>query len=377
MEFTAIDFETANARPHSACQLGVVVVRRGVIVERESWLIRPRPLDFSPHNIRVHGITPADVREADDFAGLWGSIESLLGRAVLVAHNARFDLGVLRACLQFYALPTPDLQFTCTRAIARGAWPGQPGYGLRRVADRLGIEFRHHDALEDAEACARVLLHAAEQLGAGSLEELEAALQLERGRAGRWGCGGPRRRGGRAGAGRGIGRSTGGAGRAATHRRRFATGAAARQQAAAIDIEPLRRLGASAESHGAFRGQTVVFTGLLRQLDRGQAEWLVERGGGQVASSVTKRTSVVVVGEPDERTLRAGRTRSTKQERAETLRRQGQPLRLVGEQTFLNWLGGVSFNEGHLYEGQDDGETAGTRAMDLGIADRELAGGER
>ena len=62
-DFTAIDFETASHQPDSACQLGAVVVRNGQLVDQFMWMIRPQPLHFSKSNIRIHGITPAQVRE--------------------------------------------------------------------------------------------------------------------------------------------------------------------------------------------------------------------------------------------------------------------------------------------------------------------------
>jgi DNA polymerase III subunit epsilon len=182
MEFVALDFETANARPDSACQLGLVRVVQGRMVREGSWLIRPDPFYFSPGCVAVHGIQPADVEQAPSWDQLWGELAEWFTDQVLVAHNARFDMNVLRGTLLRHDLAVPPLEFTCTRAVARLAWPGQMGYGLKPLAARLGIVFRHHDALEDARACATLMLQAAEQLGVDSLEQLETQLGLSRGR---------------------------------------------------------------------------------------------------------------------------------------------------------------------------------------------------
>ncbi len=182
MEFVALDFETANARPDSACQLGLVRVVDGRIVREGSWLIRPDPFYFSPGCVAVHGIQPADVERAPSWDQLWGELAEWFTDQVLVAHNARFDMNVLRGTLLRHDLAVPSLEFTCTRAVARLAWPGQAGYGLKPLAARLGIVFRHHDALEDARACAGLMLQAAEQLGVDSLDQLETELGLSRGR---------------------------------------------------------------------------------------------------------------------------------------------------------------------------------------------------
>ena len=73
-DFTAIDFETANKSRDSACQLAAVRVRSGVIVHEAMWMIRPQPLRFSPGNIRVHGITPNDVKNELEFGEIWNEI---------------------------------------------------------------------------------------------------------------------------------------------------------------------------------------------------------------------------------------------------------------------------------------------------------------
>lgn len=191
MDFTAIDFETANHNRYSACQLAAVKVRNGKIVDRQCWLIKPRPFYFNPMNVQVHGIHPDDVQNEPEFCDCWESIARCLENECddkcLIAHNAPFDIGVLTACLSYHDIPVPDLQFSCTRLIARHAWPGRTSYGLKPLASWLGIEFRHHDALEDSIACASILLAAADSVGADSIIGLEAKLALVRGTAGGWG----------------------------------------------------------------------------------------------------------------------------------------------------------------------------------------------
>lgn len=71
-DFTAIDFETANPAMDSACQLGLVVVRGGEIVEQRAWLIRPPTERFD--YTYIHGIAWRDVAGAADFGQLWPEI---------------------------------------------------------------------------------------------------------------------------------------------------------------------------------------------------------------------------------------------------------------------------------------------------------------
>jgi DNA polymerase-3 subunit epsilon len=150
----AIDFETADRGADSACALGVALLEGGRIAQAASWLIRPprRRILFS----WLHGITWADVAGEPDFAGIWPQLAPLLaGCDGLVAHNAGFDRAVLRACCAAHGLEPPPLPFLCTVRLARAAWGIHPTR-LPNVCHRLGIALRHHDALSDATACARI-----------------------------------------------------------------------------------------------------------------------------------------------------------------------------------------------------------------------------
>src|SRR3954470_1204397 len=88
--FVAIDFETADYGPDSACAIGLVRVEALAVVRREKLLIRPpRPRVLFSH---VHGITWGMVKEAARFAEAWHGLAPLLeGASALAAHNAPFD----------------------------------------------------------------------------------------------------------------------------------------------------------------------------------------------------------------------------------------------------------------------------------------------
>ncbi len=172
MRFAAIDFETASGARASACSLGIAVVEGGEIVARREWLIRPPSLYFSPYNIRVHGITPEMVAEAPEFDALWPEIEGAIGERVLVAHNAAFDMGVLQATMLRYEVWSMKMRFLCSCALSRRCWPELERHSLDALAREFGISFRHHNAEEDAMAAALVVLRAAEEYSAESVEEL-------------------------------------------------------------------------------------------------------------------------------------------------------------------------------------------------------------
>lgn len=178
MSAVAIDFETANERRDSACAVGLAWIEGGRVVRRETRLIRPPALRFSPGNIRIHGILPADVRDAPAFPEIFAEFLPDMRGRLLLAHNAGFDMGVLAASLAAWGEPVPDFACHCTLQIARRLFPDPAGCGLSKVAGRLGIRFEHHDAGEDAYACAEIALAALRETGARDVADLARGLGL-------------------------------------------------------------------------------------------------------------------------------------------------------------------------------------------------------
>ena len=158
MNFVAIDFETANAKRDSACAIGITVVRDGVLMEQHDWLIRPPELYFSPFNVAIHGIREEDVYDQPDFRGIWPRLEPVLAGRAVVAHNAAFDISVLRGCLNAYGLPHPDFSYVCTCRAAKKHLPQLGNHKLPTVAEFFGVTLRHHRAGSDAAACAQIAI---------------------------------------------------------------------------------------------------------------------------------------------------------------------------------------------------------------------------
>jgi DNA polymerase-3 subunit epsilon len=158
--FVAIDFETADRGPDSACAVGLVRVESGAITQRAHRLIRPPRALFE--FTWLHGISWDDVADQPAFGEVWRQISPMLeGAEFLAAHNAPFDRGVLGAGCRAAGMEPPDLPFRCTVIAARRAWGIRPTR-LDNVCRELGIPLRHHEALSDAEACARIMIAAME-----------------------------------------------------------------------------------------------------------------------------------------------------------------------------------------------------------------------
>ncbi|MBJ7459802.1 MAG: hypothetical protein JHD02_11475, partial [Thermoleophilaceae bacterium] len=112
----------------------------------------------------------------------------------LIAHNANFDIGVLRAELARANLASPTIRYGCSMQLARSAWPKRrmkdledatvaelraapENHKLNTLSEFLNIELDHHNALSDADACGQITVRAVEQLGANTLA---AAYELPR-----------------------------------------------------------------------------------------------------------------------------------------------------------------------------------------------------
>ncbi len=154
MNFTAIDFETANQSRSSICSVGLVRVENGKIVKEIHQLINPRA-SFNFYNTVIHGITAFDVRDAPTFDEFYSEMSPFLEDAV-VAHNAAFDISCLRSELERYAIPTPNFKYFCTLCMSRRIGEA-PRHKLDVLAEFYGLgEFNHHNALADAKICAKL-----------------------------------------------------------------------------------------------------------------------------------------------------------------------------------------------------------------------------
>lgn len=162
MTFLAIDFETANYKRNSACALGLARVVDGAIVDQRTYLIKPPTMDF--YFTYLHGISWSMVANEPTFGELWEAIEPMFrGVDFVVAHNAAFDKGVLRACCEHYDIEFPQIRFECTVKKSRELWGIYPTK-LNNVCEYFNIPLNHHEAGSDTEACARIMIEAVKEM---------------------------------------------------------------------------------------------------------------------------------------------------------------------------------------------------------------------
>jgi DNA polymerase III subunit epsilon len=148
--FTAIDFETAQPARSSICQIGLVRVEQGDVVEQMSLLVQPPDNAYSYWNTNVHGLTGEDTEHAPFFHEVWPQIRGFIEGRTVVAHNGAFDFSCLRKTLEFYGMAEPRYEPQCTYKIYKKK--------LNVLCDEECIPLDHHDALSDARACAELYL---------------------------------------------------------------------------------------------------------------------------------------------------------------------------------------------------------------------------
>ncbi|WP_136609739.1 exonuclease domain-containing protein [Sinomonas albida] len=357
LDFTAIDFETANGFRGSPCAVGLVKIRSGKPVETATWLMRPPAGhdDFDPRNVAIHGIQRRDVAGLPRFGEIFAEIGGFIGEDVLAAHNAAFDLGVIRSALEVSGMAAPAYDYACTVVLSRRTYE-LPSHSLPFVAEAAGVPLvNHHDATEDAAACAGILVDIAHRHGAASVEELYGALHLALPRhpefiPGRDVVSAPTAKALRGGV-RTVSPRT--APTPATPMRATPTpttaapaSAGRRTWAPWPDEGANPPASATADPAHPLFGHRIVFTGSLG-MTRAEAKSRAAALGAQPASSVTRATTLLVVGDgfvaADLTGSRTGGTSgptTSKARRALELRSAGYRVEVLSEGEFLQMLGG-------------------------------------
>lgn len=172
MNFITIDFETANSNRTSACSLGITFVENKKIIETKHYYIKPTPNYYNFINVGIHGITKKDTEDKQTFKELWKEIKPYFENNKVVAHNASFDLSVLRTTLEYYEIEFPKLEYYCTMLFSKNTLKGLLNYQLSTISNHFNINLTHHNAESDAKACAEIFIKLLENENIDSFESL-------------------------------------------------------------------------------------------------------------------------------------------------------------------------------------------------------------
>lgn len=286
MDFITLDVETANPNLESICQIGLVAFQDGVVSGSWQRLVNPEDY-FDDVIVSIHGIDEKSVEGGPTFPQIRDFIIEYLSGKIVVSHTS-FDRVALARTLEKYGLAQIECTWLDTAKVVRRAWPefSQKGYGLGNIAGKLGIKFVHHNAQEDARAAGEILLHAINVTGLTIQDWLDRV-----------------------------------------------------KRPINLSHSSSSRIAIEGNQDGPLFGEVVVFTGAL-SIHRNQAAELAAVAGCQVAASVKKTTTLLIVGDQDIRRL-AGHEKSSKHRKAEEMIAAGQYIRILGESDF-RWLIGLT-----------------------------------
>lgn len=279
--FVALDVETANSDAGSICQIGLALVDQDAEITVVDFLVDPEQ-PFSSFNTNLHGISAETVAGHPTFEEVFQPIRAFLARHPLVQHST-FDKRAIDGACALYGLPAFQGTWFNSVTIARRAWPelkGNGGHGLASLKTFLGLEFDHHDAAEDARAAAQVVLKAEQHLG----QQFEDIAQSKPQSARRY------------------------------------------EKSVAL----------AGNQTGPLYGHVACFTGKLT-MSRTEASTLAAGCGISVKTTVSKKVTLLVVGDQDLTTL-AGHEKSSKHRRAEELIDQGHTIKILGETEFRSLI---------------------------------------
>jgi DNA polymerase-3 subunit epsilon len=241
LNFTAIDFETANNFRHSICQIGICRVENGITVFSGSYLVQPPENEYSHWNIGIHGISPDRTQDKPFFSEIWNEIRHHFDNQLIIAHNSAFDLDCLFKTLEYYKLDLPVLKSECTYTIS--------GLNLIDLAEALEITLMsHHDALNDSLMCAESYM----RLKSGQKPDFQKITKKEA-------------------------------------KSIFAGHERIGGNVLKPDLE-------NADSSSPFYNKKIVFTGILDKIGREEAAGIAKKMGADIDTTISKKTDFVIVG---------------------------------------------------------------------------------
>ena len=287
LTFIALDFETANEDLTSVCQVGISTFTNGIITNTFKTYIDPRD-EFSFLNIAIHGITPEDVVGSPTIEQFFPFMHQMLGENIIV-HYTHFEKTVINQIVEKYDLLQPQINYLDASVVVRRTWEefSKRGYGLGNIAEFLGIEFNHHDALEDSIATGKILIAAIEKTGINIgdwFDQIRKRKKLPRN----------------------------------------------------YNYQPSNKFDPNAE--GDFYGEHVIFTGTLSQYTRTEARNIAASVGFEAPdTTVTKKTTMLVVGIQDIQKLK-GQELSSKNRDALKYINLGFQIRIISEKDFYKFI---------------------------------------
>jgi DNA polymerase-3 subunit epsilon len=291
MNFVALDVETANSES-AICQIGIAKFVNGILVEEWVSLINPE-VEFGVIQTSIHKISENNVADKPKFYEVYEKLNYFLEGSVCVFHSGTgFDKNAIEKALDKYSLEPFNIKWIDSCKIARSVWPHESSHKLKVLCEKIGFEFKHHDALQDARACAQVLLAAIKE----SKLDFDTFLQTTN------------------------------------------------QLTAHKKSSKSKKISLKGSLEGKLCGEVVLFTGALSisGMNINEAKELVASCGADVAPSISKKVTLLVAGTQDPKKLN-GKPNSTSYLTAEKYVAEGHKIRILNEIEFFELIDNASY----------------------------------
>lgn len=309
-DFVAIDFETANNHMNSACSVGLAAVSNNEIVTSDYFLIKPPTDYFSAINSRINGITYDTVKDNDNFSEIYPTILDYINQSkVVMAHNAQFDMSVLYNCIKYYNLPLPEFIYIDTINFSAQV-KSDGGNSLEDCANYFNIELSdHHNALCDAEVCAKIVIESIKNSKAENLiEYLHVFPSVKQKMFSNL-----------------------------TPYSNLPKHQNTKKKNNTIKISEISATVTDFDQSNALYQKNCVFTGEFETFSRREGMQMLVNVGGIVKSTVSSKTDYLIVGTQD-KDLVGEDGLSSKEEKAYSLIENGINIKIIHEKEFLEML---------------------------------------
>ena len=246
--FVALDVETANANIGSICQVGVAVFEDGRCVDKWGSLVDPED-DFDGYNVAIHGISSESIKGAPKFRDIEDRLRQQLEKDVAACYTHFDRTAINLACERYEIRPFATTWLDVARVVRR-AWPqfALKGYKLKNVSKFLGVRLEnHHNALCDALAAGEILTAAMREQSMSVIDWLDRLKKP-------------------------------------------------------LSSTPNGLIAQSGNPEGVLLGESICFTGQL-SMSRREAAASAAAAGCDVTDGVTKKTTLLVVGDQDARKI--------------------------------------------------------------------------
>jgi DNA polymerase-3 subunit alpha (Gram-positive type) len=172
--YVVFDTETTglNAAENTLIEIAAVKMKGSEIIGEWTTLIDPET-EISPKITELTGISNDMVKGQPKLAEALPKFREFVGDAVLVAHNAEFDLGFISVCAARIGMDEWTNPVLDTLPLARKLYPSEKNYRLKTLTHKFGVDLvNHHRALDDTVATAKVFQYMLKDLRERGIDRL-------------------------------------------------------------------------------------------------------------------------------------------------------------------------------------------------------------